>query len=57
MKLNPNVSYNCNCKKLEQISDNDIKNNIQIKKTNKKNSQIITFYKNKNKEEKNKTLF
>lgn len=57
MKIKPNVSYNCNCKKLEEISDNEIKNDFQIKTPNKKTSQVITFYKSKNKKEKNKTLF
>lgn len=54
MKITPNVSYNCNCHKLKEINSEEIKNNIHINQPNKKNTQIITFYKRKNNK---KTLF
>jgi hypothetical protein len=54
MKLKPNVSYNCNCRKLENIDDNIP--NINLSLPQKKTTQIITFY-SKNKKDKNKKLF
>lgn len=56
MKLTPNITYNCNCEKTKSINDNDIPKMI-IRIPRKNSSQIITFYKSKNKKEKNKTLF
>lgn len=56
MKLSPNVSYNCNCSKLKDDITNDIPN-IILNSPKKRSTQIITFYKSKNKKEKNKTLF
>ena len=56
LKITPNVDYNCGCKKLKNI-DNEELPTISINKPKQKTTQIISLYKPKKDKNKNKTLF
>lgn len=56
MKITPNIDYNCNCKKLKNI-DNEELPSISIKKPKKDSTQIISLYNRKKEKKKNNTLF
>ena len=58
MKLTPNVKYNCGCKKLKNIEQEELPSITLTKPKAKTNStQITTFYKSSKNKNKNNTLF
>lgn len=56
LKITPNVDYNCGCKKLKNI-DNEELPALPLSKPKQKSTQIISLYKSKKDKNKNKTLF
>lgn len=56
MKLTPNVKYNCSCKKLKNIEQEELPS-ITLTKPKTKSTQITTFYKSNKNKNKNNTLF